>query len=52
MKLVLFDDGAGLLPRLEPQQREQFVVERNRDAHVPDRDLDVIDDWFHTVIPR
>jgi hypothetical protein len=47
MKLMFVDYSAGSSLGIETQERHELVVERYCDAHVPDSDLDVIDDGLH-----
>src|SRR5688500_10332160 len=35
------------LCQIEPEERKKLVVERHGLLHVPDRDFDVADGWFH-----
>src|SRR4029453_4312911 len=49
--VVLLDYGAEPLPSVKPQERKKLVVEWHGDTHVFDRDLNVVQDWFHQLRP-
>lgn len=47
MEIMRLDDRAPFLPGVESQQWKKFVVKGDRDIHVPDRDLDMVDNRLH-----